>query len=258
MKATPPLLQRVIPAFYQLGIWRVQYLQSVCCVCHSHPAISQKLPKEGLIIKRSFFSSLVCQSCHESIDWRPERLQFLINRDSVNGSIEQQSASRNLDIQPAAPHLSYIRSAIIAFKYKERVDALAVLVHALQQLPRPHGCHANNSVIIAMPTTHNRLRKRGYDPVAILAYYLSKHWQIPLFKGVSRTDDTLSQQGLDRHERQANISNAFSIHTQPAVRRLLLFDDVVTTGATLTALTQTITEAYPETKISAFCLSHGK
>lgn len=73
-----------------------------------------------------------------------------------------------LPIQSAAAHVSYIRAAIIAFKYKEQVDALPVLVHAIQQLPRTKGCHATNSVIVPTP---NRLRKRGYDPVSVLAYY---------------------------------------------------------------------------------------
>lgn len=108
------------------------------------------------------------------------------------------------------------------------------------------------------PTTPNRLRKRGYDPVSVLAYYLSKHWKIPLWHGVSRIDDVTSQQGLDRHERQANINNAFNINAKPPVTRLLLFDDVVTTGATLAAIASTITRTFPDTKIRAYCVSHGK
>jgi len=75
---------------------------------------------------------------------------------------------------------------------------------------------------------------------------------------VSRIDDVVSQQGLDRHERQANINHAFKLDTTPAVKRLLLFDDVVTTGATLTAIAKTITTVCPDAKISAHCISHGK
>lgn len=246
----PRVIQQAVPAFYQLGMWRVQYLQRICCVCHSNPAVTQK---EGLNGKRSFFWSIICQACHDSIYWRPELLQHLIPIEN-----SQLASHRTLQIQAAAPHLSYIRAAIIAFKYKEQVDALPVLVHAIHQLPRPQGCHATNSVIVPTPTTSNRLKKRGYDPVSVLAYYLSKHWQIPLWHGVSRIDDAVSQQGLARNERQANINHAFNINAQPRVKRLLLFDDVVTTGTTLAAIAKTITQTYPNTKISAYCVSHGK
>ena len=59
---------------------------------------------------------------------------------------------------------------------------LPLLLHVLRQLPRPHGCHQDNSVIVAMPTTEQRLVKRGFDPVSILAAQLSKHWHIPLWQ----------------------------------------------------------------------------
>ena len=249
------VIQRAVPAFYQLGMWRVQYLQSVCCVCHSNPAVVQK---EGLNGKRSFFSSIICQACHESVSWRPELLQHLIPIEASDPVNSQLASPLTLQIQAAAPHLSYIRAAIIAFKYKEQVDALPVLVHAIRQIPRPKGCHATNSVIVPTPTTSNRLKKRGYDPVSVLAYYLSKHWQIPLWHGVSRIDDAVSQQGLARNERQSNISHAFNMKSPPPVKRLLLFDDVVTTGTTLATITKTITQTCPDTKIRAYCVSHGK
>lgn len=255
MTFTQQILQHTVPAFYQLGMWRVQYLQSACCVCHSNPAVSKK---EGLNFKLSFFSSIICQACHEGIHWQPDLLQHLISVENNNTLVNQLAQPLTLPIQSAAAHVSYIRAAIIAFKYKEQVDALPVLVHAIRQLPRPKGCHATNSVIVPTPTTPNRLRKRGYDPVSVLAYYLSKHWKIPLWHGVSRIDDVTSQQGLDRHERQANINNAFNINAKPPVTRLLLFDDVVTTGATLAAIASTITRTFPDTKIRAYCVSHGK
>ena len=185
-------------------------------------------------------------------------MQHLISVESNNTLPNQLAQPLTLPIQSAAAHVSYIRAAIIAFKYKEQVDALPVLVHAIRQLPRPKGCHATNSVIVPTPTTSNRLKKRGYDPVSVLAYYLSKHWQIPLWHGISRIDDAVSQQGLARNERQANISHAFNMKTPPPVKRLLLFDDVVTTGTTLAAIAKITTQTSPDTKIRAYCVSHGK
>ena len=145
---------------------------------------------------------------------------------------------------------------------------LPLLLHTLRQLPRPHGCHRDNSVIVAMPTTNQRLIKRGFDPVSILAAHLSKHWHIPLWHGVQRIDNTVSQQGLTRAERLGNLDNAFALIETPPVKRLLLFDDVATTGASLQALGHALSgqskglsvinsQNSNQYHLSAYALAHG-
>ena len=160
-----------------------------------------------------------------------------------------------------------MRQAIRSFKHHEDMTKLPLLLHAIRQLPRPHGCYHNNSVIVAMPTTDQRLIKRGFDPVSILSAQLSKHWRIPLWHGVRRIDDTISQQGLTRAERLSNLDNAFTLTEKPPVKRLLLFDDVSTTGASLQALARVlISTEMTETmnpkrqngyRVSAYALAHG-
>jgi len=174
------------------------------------------------------------------------------------------AAGRTLTIQAATYYDYPMRQAIKAFKHHEDMTKLPLLLHAIRQLPRPHGCHHDNSVIVAMPTTDERLIKRGFDPVSILAAYLSKHWDIPLWQGIRRVDDTVSQQGLSRAERLTNLDNAFALIEPPPVKRLLLFDDVATTGASLQALARTLS-IYPmqspnannKYHLCAYALAHG-
>jgi ComF family protein len=150
-----------------------------------------------------------------------------------------------------------MRQAIRAFKHSEDMTKLPLLLHALRQLPRPHGCHHDNSVIVAMPTTAQRLIKRGFDPVSILSAHLSKHWQIPLWHGVQRVDNTVSQQGLSRAERLNNLDNAFALIEKPAVKRIILFDDVATTGASLQALGRTLHSSFGAAPLDQHQPSHG-
>ncbi|MBD7946800.1 ComF family protein [Psychrobacter sp. Sa4CVA2] len=178
------------------------------------------------------------------------------------------AAGTVLSIQAATYYDYPIRQAIRAFKYHEDMTKLPLLLHVLRQLPRPHGCHQDNSVIVAMPTTEQRLVKRGFDPVSILAAQLSKHWHIPLWQGVERIDDTISQQGLTRAERLTNLENAFALTENPPVKRLLLFDDVATTGASLQALGHALSGQFTglsvinsqnshQYHLSAYALAHG-
>lgn len=180
-------------------------------------------------------------------------------------------AKQALTIQAATYYDYPIRQAIRAFKHGEDLTKLAILIHALRQLPRPRGCHKNNSVIVPMPTTDQRLSHRGFDPVTILVAHLSKHWQIPIWRGVLRVDNTVSQQGLSRSERLTNLTQAFLVSEPSPVKKLILFDDVATTGASLQALARALFESESPNaafnalsnnstfsyQIMAFALAHG-
>ena len=200
-------------------------------------------------------SGLLCAHCHNDITWLPRPFEVDI------------APNIPLSIQASTYYEYPIRQAIRAFKHQEDMTKLPLLLHAIRQLPRPHGCHRNNSVIVAMPTTSQRLVKRGFDPVSILSAQLSKHWQIPLWQGVKRIDDTVSQQGLTRAERLSNLDNAFALIERPPTKRLLLFDDVSTTGASLQALAQAFIppaaiksatdSSHNSYQISAYVLAHG-
>lgn len=245
---------------YQVGVWLAEYIDKRCQLCRRYAST----PTLNAAHRSKFIptKSLLCQRCHNSIAWLPKPFEIDI------------AAFASLTIQVATYYDYPIRQAIRAFKHSEDMTKLPLLIHLLHQLPRPKGCHAGNSVIVPMPTTDSRLISRGFDPVTILSAYLSKHWQIPLWHGVERRDDTLSQQGLTRAERLTNLNDAFILTELPPVKRLLLFDDVATTGASLQALASAF---YPTTistpfdtasqllatpsstsyQISAYAVAHG-
>lgn len=258
---------------YQSGLWLAEYGDIRCQLCRIYRSTPQsQLPQirssSSPLNKHSFFtklrqqvdnrfnSGLLCSHCHHSLAWLPKPFEV----DIAAGTV--------LSIQAATYYDYPIRQAIRAFKHHEDMTKLPLLLHVLRQLPRPHGCHRDNSVIVAMPTTGQRLVKRGFDPVSILAAQLSKHWHIPLWQGVERIDDTISQQGLTRAERLTNLENAFALSENPPVKRLLLFDDVATTGASLQALGHALSGQFTglsvinsqkskQYHLSAYALAHG-
>lgn len=260
---------------YQSGLWLAEYVSVRCQLCrvyrsepqrqqqlllnttHSLPASYSFSDTLRSKLSSRFNSGLLCARCQNSIPWLPTPFYVDI------------ATATSMPIQAASYYAYPLRQVILAFKHHEDMTKLPLLVHVLRQLPRPIGCHGDNSVILPMPTTPSRLIKRGFDPVTILSTYLSKHWQIPLWHGVQRVDDTVSQQGLTRAERLTNLNDAFMLIEQPPVRRILLFDDVATTGASLQALARII---YPHATISnsdrtatqsnpfylyAYALAHG-
>ena len=275
-------MRRLAP--YQTGLWLAEYMDMRCQLCRIYRSTPQSqllhhqtqssldnitnAPPTRIALKKHSFltnivhqvnshlsSGLLCDHCHNDITWLPRPFEVDI------------APSISLSIQASTYYEYPIRQAIRAFKHQEDMTKLPLLLHAIRQLPRPHGCHRNNSVIVAMPTTSQRLVKRGYDPVSILSAQLSKHWQIPLWQGVKRIDDTVSQQGLTRAERLSNLDNAFALIERPPTKPLLLFDDVSTTGASLQALAQAFIppaaiksatdSSHNSYQISAYVLAHG-
>ena len=269
---------------YQTGLWLAEYMDMRCQLCRIYRSTPQSqllhhqtqssldnitnAPPTRIALKKHSFltnivhqvnshlsSGLLCTHCHNDITWLPRPFEV----DIV--------PSISLSIQASTYYEYPIRQAIRAFKHQEDMTKLPLLLHAIRQLPRPHGCHRNNSVIVAMPTTSQRLVKRGFDPVSILSAQLSKHWQIPLWQGVKRIDDTVSQQGLTRAERLSNLDNAFALIERPPTKRLILFDDVSTTGASLQALARAFIppasiksatdSSHNSYQISAYVLAHG-
>ncbi len=90
-------------------------------------------------------------------------------------------------------------------------------------------------LVMPVPLHPDRLRKRGYNQAALVAVVLARRLGRPYREGLlMRRRATRSQVELNGQERAANMRDAFGWSGQPlAGQRVLLFDDVCTTGATL-------------------------
>lgn len=151
-----------------------------------------------------------------------------------------------------------LNKVMSAYKDHQDLSALMVLYWLLSTLPAPKRLTATNAVIMPVPTTNSRLIKRGFNPVLTLAKYLSYHWQLPICQGIARHENATHQRGLGRAERLHNVQQDFYVTNLPQVKYVILFDDVVTTGATLSAMAQTLLAQNPKFVIVAVGVLHGQ
>lgn len=99
-------------------------------------------------------------------------------------------------------------------------------------------------IIVVASTTPARRRQRGFDQAELLAKHISRKLAIPYIPVLVRTKN-VHQIGMGREERLAQAQDLYTLTNYRAVRnqRVLLIDDVVTTGATLHSAAQTLQAA---------------
>jgi ComF family protein len=90
-------------------------------------------------------------------------------------------------------------------------------------------------LIVPVPLHPARQRERGFNQASLLAELLARQSSIPLKPLLERIRYTNTQTALDRSERMENLHNAFRLRKNVDVRglRVLLVDDVLTTGSTM-------------------------
>ena len=189
--------------------------------------------------------TLYCSGCRESVRRVTPPLCPLCGRPQEKARLCPQCAETFSDQRPspidgirAVAYLEgSMREAIYGLKYHYIRD-LAVplgemLIEYYQNAPLPA------DIIVPVPLHRRRKRERGYNQSALLAQQLGSAIHVPVRLDLLRRHRyTRSQTRLNPQERRRNVHGAFSRASQPGVaqaiagRRLLLIDDVATTGAT--------------------------
>lgn len=141
------------------------------------------------------------------------------------------------------PYLPPLQDAICAFKYRGKF-ALAKSLAALmiQALPP----ELEGDLIVPVPLHPTRLRAREFNQSLLLADLLGRHLERPVLgNGLVRVMATDPQTMLTRRERLRNLRQAFAVRNAENLvgKRVLLIDDVFTTGTTINQCTKTLLNA---------------
>ncbi|GIW20556.1 MAG: amidophosphoribosyltransferase [Chloroflexota bacterium] len=148
-----------------------------------------------------------------------------------------------LQLEWCAAYEGVVRAALHALKYAGETRLAAPIGEAMARRWAVAG--AGGDVLVPVPVHGTRRRERGYDQAELLARVAAEHLGLPAVAALERARPTRPQFDLDRRDRAANVADAFRTVDPPLVagRWVVLVDDVVTTGATLSACARALLDA---------------
>jgi ComF family protein len=138
---------------------------------------------------------------------------------------------------------SLFQKLIFKLKYHRLPQVGVTLGHFYGHYLRSSSIMQGVEAIIPIPLHFQKLQKKGYNHAERIAYGIAQAANIPLDEhGLKRIKNTQTQTKLNAEERLQNVSNAFECKTKFR-QSVILIDDVLTTGATLSSAVQILHEA---------------
>ena len=98
-------------------------------------------------------------------------------------------------------------------------------------------------LVVSIPLHPKREKSRGYNQSELLARVIGKELGLPVVNLLARVKNNSSQTGLNEDERRKNVAGIFRFKTGINGKKILLVDDVLTTGATMEEGAKVLKEA---------------
>ncbi|MEX0668670.1 MAG: phosphoribosyltransferase family protein [Candidatus Saccharimonadales bacterium] len=184
-------------------------------------------------------SELVCDKCLSGIHYKKPESCYRCNRLSVdfktcNTCRKHSSLAR---VVVASNYQDYVQNLIYSLKYANSISAATPLARLIYSMYADDSLSTKYDLLIPAPTSASNIRRRGYCQAEIITAELAKLTGIKTANVLYKLGKT-SQVGSDRSTRISQVRD--SIYTMKSSeridikdKRILLVDDVVTTGATL-------------------------
>lgn len=161
---------------------------------------------------------------------------------------------------PAMNYDEMFKESIAAFKYHGKRDYGKYFAYEIARSRGKDIAEANPEVLIPIPLHKKKLRKRGYNQAEIIARELGWRLGIPVDdKILIRTVNTLPQKRLNDVERENNLKKAFhSQEKRVKYNKIMLVDDIYTTGATVEACTKVLHDiGVTDIYYASICIGRG-
>lgn len=199
-----------------MGKWIIKVIkdlfEALLCVIYSYD-------ERCVLCKEYIEEKNICSSCKNKIKICKNYL--VINKNNLG-----------LKCYSVSYYSNAMRDLILRLKYKSDFRAGEVIGELMIEYIKNEKLQFD--IVTFVPMTVKSLKARGYNQSEFLGKIISKHFQVPLAACIGKTVETGDQIGLDGNERWENLSHCFKniLSRKLSDKKVLLMDDVITTGAT--------------------------
>ncbi len=189
--------------------------------------LDQIYPHICLLCKQFFdeHNKSICNKCWKNFKPVPKsnRLKSMLVKDGVDAVYSGWYFTKGFD------------DVIHSLKYNDRAKLGLELGRHLGQLISSE-TFGTVDVLTAVPLHRVKYRDRGYNQAEWIGKGAADIWQIPFTKQIlKRNRYTVSQTTLNQEDRKANMANAFTAHGSIENKSIVIVDDVLTTGSTMSS-----------------------
>lgn len=205
-------------------------------------------------LKAAEKASGVCRKCQRQLVYITDAHCCKCGKPLENERTEYcyDCSRRRHNYEQARALLSYqgvVRGALYRFKSSNRREYVTFFGNEICKILGFWIRNCQADYLIPIPLTKEKERMRGYNQAQILARVISLQTGIPCKENVLvKQTETQAQKGLDARQRQKNLEQAFGIKAQRerfqlTGKRIILVDDIYTTGATVDAAAAVLRQA---------------
>jgi competence protein ComFC len=164
-------------------------------------------------------SELLCKSCRNRI------------KECSNLSVIDKDGLQ-IKCYSYAYYSNIIKDMILRMKYKSDFKCGEALSELMLEVIEKN--NLNFDSITFVPSSRKAMEKRGYNQSQFLAELISRKSEKAVVNSLKKTTETRDQIGLDSENRWKNLKDCFKVRNEKPIynKKILLIDDVMTTGAT--------------------------
>ncbi|MGI6452566.1 MAG: double zinc ribbon domain-containing protein [Syntrophomonadaceae bacterium] len=226
--------------FETIKNWLIDLIfpQHVCCLCRAPGRYNTNRPW--------------CSQCHDKLEKMSTYLpicekcgKYLLKDQRICTDCQQYAPEFHI-ARAVGPYDELYRVAIKVFKFMCRKKLAEKMGQMMGEKVKSEPEFWPLDLIIPVPASQGSLKQRGFNQTELLGCHISRTIGVKMdCQILQRTKETPSQRELTKKEREQNLRCAFQV-TQPHKikgKRILLVDDIYTTGSTCRECTRTLLEA---------------
>lgn len=215
------MMERVRKALERISTWidDLLYPENVACLCCDHALGEDDVDR-------------LCSDCRNAL------LQLAVRQEEREASQHERLPEGIDELHAAFIYEGPAKKLVHRLKYESVRGAAVPLARQMAYLPS-----GEEELIVPVPTDPKRERRRGFNQSAVLAQLIADELGMQMETALVRMEERRPQTGLSAQERMENLVGCMRAKDAVNGKRVLLIDDVATTGATISEAARALRKA---------------